>query len=49
MALALIVAIIGGLVYIVAAQGDNAALSRVGELGKYAFLSGLLAYLLGGK
>lgn len=46
MAISLIVAIIGGIVYVVCAIAGK--YSEVGELGRLMFFSGLLAFLLRG-
>jgi len=45
MSIPLIVAIIGAVVYIVC--GFSTKYAEVGELGRLAFVAGLLAYLLG--
>lgn len=45
MTLALMIAIIGGIIYLITEHTERGG--HVGELGRLAFLCGLLAYLLG--
>ena len=47
MTVALIVAIVGAVVYLVADRMERT--QEFAELGRLAFLAGLLAYLIGGR
>jgi hypothetical protein len=47
MSIALLVCIFGGLIYIIAANVERAPAS-IAELGRLAFVAGLLAFLLKG-